>query len=229
MKNNRICELLGIDYPIFQGAMAWISGAELAAAVSEAGALGIIAGAALDSEELREEIRKAKSLTKKPFGVNLMLKRDDIKEQIQVCIEEKVAVVTTGLGNSGPYMEALKKANIKVIPLIPSLSLALRMERVGADAVIFEGMECGGHIGSLTTMSALTQISNGLSIPVISAGGIANGEQYLAALTMGAEGIQCGTIFLSAKECNIHPNYKNMLFEAKDRATVITGLELDIQ
>lgn len=223
MKNNKICELIGIKYPIFQGAMAWISGGELAGAVSKDGGLGIIAGGGMEPELLRENIRKARIVTTNPIGVNLMLMRPDIEEQINVCIEEKVEVVTTGAGNPGPFMAKLKEANIKVIPVIPTVKLAERMEKLGADAVIVEGMESGGHVGTITTMALLPQITNVLKIPVIAAGGIASGKQFLAALSMGADAIQCGTIFLTAKECLIHQNYKNAILKAKDRSTVTTG------
>lgn len=223
MKNNRVCELLGIKYPIFQGAMAWISGGELAGSVSRDGGLGIIAGGGMEPELLRENIRKAKAVTSNPIGVNLMLLRPDIADQLDVCIEEGVKVVTTGAGNPGPYMEKLKEAGIKVIPVIPTVKLAERMEKIGADAVIVEGCESGGHVGSITTMALLPQIVNAVKIPVIAAGGIASGKQFLAALSMGAEAIQCGTIFLTAKECLIHQNYKDAILKAKDRSTVTTG------
>lgn len=223
MKNNRICELIGIKYPIFQGAMAWISGGELAGAVSKDGGLGIIAGGGMEPELLRENIRKARVITTNPIGVNLMLMRPDIEDQINVCIEEKIEVVTTGAGNPGPFMAKLKEANIKVIPVIPTVKLAERMEKLGADAVIVEGMESGGHVGTITTMALLPQITNVLKIPVIAAGGIASGKQFLAALSMGADAVQCGTIFLTAKECLIHQNYKNAILKAKDRSTVTTG------
>lgn len=223
MKNNRICEIIGIKYPIFQGAMAWISGGELAGAVSRDGGLGIIAGGGMEPKLLRENIKKAKNITTNPIGVNLMLMRPDIAEQIDVCIEEKVEVITTGAGNPGMFMDRLKAANIKVIPVIPTIKLAERMQKIGADAVIVEGMESGGHVGTLTTMSLLPQVTKGLEIPVIAAGGIASGKQFLAALSLGAEAIQCGTIFLTAKECLIHQNYKNAILKAKDRSTVTTG------
>lgn len=223
MKNNKICELLGIKYPIFQGAMAWISGGELAGAVSRDGGLGIIAGGGMEPSLLRENIRKAKAITSNPIGVNLMLLRPDVADQLDVCIEEGVEVVTTGAGNPGPFMDKLKAAGIKVIPVIPTVKLAERMEKIGADAIIVEGMESGGHVGSITTMSLLPQIVNAVSVPVIAAGGIASGKQFLAALSMGAEAIQCGTIFLTAKECLIHQNYKNAILKAKDRSTVTTG------
>ena len=223
MKNNRVCEILGIKYPIFQGAMAWISGGELAGAVSRDGGLGIIAGGGMEPDLLRENIRKAKAITSNPFGVNLMLMRPDVEEQINVCIEEGVKVITTGAGNPGAFMDRLTAANIKVIPVIPTVKLAERMEKIGADAIIVEGMESGGHVGTITTMALLPQIVNAVNIPVIAAGGIASGKQFLAALSMGAEAVQCGTIFLTAKECLIHQNYKNAILKAKDRSTVTTG------
>lgn len=223
MKNNRVCELLGIKYPIFQGAMAWISGGDLAGAVSRDGGLGIIAGGGMEPSLLRENIRRAKAITSNPIGVNLMLLRPDVADQLDVCIEEGVKVVTTGAGNPGPFMEKLKNAGIKVIPVIPTVKLAERMEKIGADAVIVEGLESGGHVGTITTMALLPQIVNAVKIPVIAAGGIASGKQFLAALSMGAEAVQCGTIFLTAKECIIHQNYKDAILKAKDRSTVTTG------
>ncbi|MBS9776420.1 MAG: nitronate monooxygenase [Fusobacterium sp.] len=223
MKNNRICEMIGIKYPIFQGAMAWISGGELAGAVSKDGGLGIIAGAGMEPELLRNNIRKAREITSNPIGVNLMLMRPDIADQVEVCIQEKVEVITTGAGNPGAFMDKLKAANVKVIPVIPTVKMAERMQKIGADAVIVEGMESGGHVGTLTTMSLLPQVTKAVDIPVIAAGGIASGKQFLAALSMGAEAIQCGTIFLTAKECLIHQNYKNAVLKARDRSTVTTG------
>ena len=215
--------MLGIKYPIFQGAMAWISNGELAGAVSRDGGLGIIAGGGMEPNLLRENIRKAKQITTNPIGVNLMLLRPDVAEQVDVCIEEGVKVITTGAGNPGPFVEKLKNAGVKIIPVIPTVKLAERMEKIGADAVIVEGTESGGHVGSITTMALLPQIVNAVKIPVIAAGGIASGKQFLAALSMGAEAIQCGTIFLTAKECLIHQNYKNAILKAKDRSTVTTG------
>ncbi|MGY0394225.1 enoyl-[acyl-carrier-protein] reductase FabK [Fusobacterium sp.] len=223
MENNKICKLLGIKYPIFQGAMAWIANGNLAGHVSRDGGLGIIAGGGMPVEILRQEIRKVKEITSNPFGVNLMLMMEDIEKQIDVCIEEKVPVVTTGAGNPGPYMEKLKNAGIKVIPVVASVALAKRMEKIGADAVIAEGMEGGGHIGTITTMSLLPQVAEAVSIPVIGAGGIASGKQFLAALSLGAEGVQVGTKFLVAEECTIHENYKKAILKAKDRSTVSTG------
>lgn len=223
MENNKICKLLGIKYPIFQGAMAWIANGNLAGHVSKDGGLGIIAGGGMPVDILREEIRKAKSITSNPFGVNLMLMMADVEKQIEVCIEEGVPVVTTGAGNPGPYMERLKAAGIKVIPVVASVALAKRMEKIGADAVIAEGMEGGGHIGTLTTMSLVPQVVEAVNIPVIAAGGIAGGKQFLAALSLGAEGIQVGTKFLVANECTVHENYKKVILKAKDRSTVSTG------
>ncbi len=223
MKKNRVCELLGIKYPIIQGAMAWISNGNLAGHVSKAGGLGIIAGGGMPPEVLREEIRKAKAITSNPFGVNLMLMMESVAEQVDICIEEGVKVVTTGAGNPGIYMEKLKAAGIKVIPVIPSVALAKRMEKIGADAVIAEGMEAGGHIGEITTMALATQVAREVSIPVIVAGGVASGEQFLAALSLGGEAIQAGTIFIVADECEVHDNYKELVIKAKDRSTVTTG------
>ena len=223
MENNKICKLLGIKYPIFQGAMAWIANGNLAGHVSRDGGLGIIAGGGMPVDILREEIRKVKSITSNPFGVNLMLMMADVEKQIEVCIEEGVPVVTTGAGNPGPYMERLKAAGIKVIPVVASVALAKRMEKIGADAVIAEGMEGGGHIGTITTMSLVPQVVEAVNIPVIAAGGIAGGKQFLAALSLGAEGIQVGTKFLVADECTVHENYKKVILKAKDRSTVSTG------
>ncbi|WP_294704838.1 enoyl-[acyl-carrier-protein] reductase FabK [uncultured Fusobacterium sp.] len=223
MENNKICKLLGIKYPIFQGAMAWIANGNLAGHVSRDGGLGIIAGGGMPVDILREEIRKVKAITSNPFGVNLMLMMADVEKQIDVCIEEGVPVVTTGAGNPGPYMEKLKAAGIKVIPVVASVALAKRMEKIGADAVIAEGMEGGGHIGTITTMSLVPQVVEAVNIPVIAAGGIAGGKQFLAALSLGAEGIQVGTKFIVAEECTVHENYKKAILKAKDRSTVATG------
>lgn len=203
--------------------MAWIANGNLAGHVSKDGGLGIIAGGGMPVDILREEIRKVKSITSNPFGVNLMLMMADVEKQIEVCIEEGVPVVTTGAGNPGPYMERLKAAGIKVIPVVASVALAKRMEKIGADAVIAEGMEGGGHIGTLTTMSLVPQVVEAVNIPVIAAGGIAGGKQFLAALSLGAEGIQVGTKFLVANECTVHENYKKVILKAKDRSTVSTG------
>lgn len=221
--NFKICELLNITYPIFQGAMAWISDGELAAAVSNAGGLGIIAGGNATYEVIKEEIKKARSLTDKPLGVNIMLLSpyaDDIKRLV---IEEKIPVVTTGAGNPEKYLKDFKENNVKVIPVIPSVALAKRMEKIGVDAVIAEGMESGGHIGKLTTMALVPQVVDAVNIPVIAAGGIADGRGMAAAFMLGAEGIQMGTRFLAASECNVHENYKKAVLKAKDIDTVITS------
>lgn len=223
MKDNRVCSLLGIKYPIIQGAMAWIADGNLAGHVSKEGGLGIIAGGGMPIDILRNEIKKAKAITENPFGVNLMLMMPNIEEQIDVCIEEGVKVVTTGAGNPGVYMEKLKAAGIKVIPVVASVALAKRMEKIGADAVVAEGMEAGGHIGEITTMALVPQIAEAVSIPVIAAGGIGGGKQFFAAFALGAEGVQVGTKFLVADECNVHDNYKEAIIKAKDRSTVATG------
>lgn len=223
MKDNRVCNLLGIKYPIIQGAMAWIADGNLAGHVSKEGGLGIIAGGGMPIDILRNEIKKAKAITENPFGVNLMLMMPNIEEQIDVCVEEGVKVVTTGAGNPGVYMEKLKAAGIKVIPVVASVALAKRMEKIGADAVVAEGMEAGGHIGEITTMALVPQIAEAVSIPVIAAGGIGGGKQFLAAFALGAEGVQVGTKFLVADECNVHDNYKEAIIKAKDRSTVATG------
>ena len=220
---TKITELLGIKYPVFQGAMAWIADAGLAAAVSNAGGLGIIAAGAAPVEFVRDEIRRAKQLTDKPFAVNIMLLNPNAPELAQLVIDEGVKVVTTGAGSPAKYMKAWKEAGIKVIPVIASTAYAKRMERMGADAVIAEGMESGGHIGETTTMALLPQVVDAVSIPVICAGGVADGRGMAAARIFGAEGVQCGTIFLSAEECNISQQYKDMVYKANDISTVVTG------
>lgn len=222
MKTSRITELLNIKYPIIQGGMAWISDATLAAAVSEAGGLGIISGVG-DTEDVRAEIRKTKSLTKKPFGINIMLMRDNIDEIAKLVCDEQVAVVTTGAGSPGKYIENWKKHNVKVIPVVPSVAIAKRMEKFGADAVIVEGMEAGGHIGQLTTMSLVPQVVDAVDIPVIAAGGIGDGRGIAASFMLGACGVQMGTRFLVSKECKVHENYKDRVLNAKDIDTEVTG------
>ncbi|MDR3258921.1 MAG: enoyl-[acyl-carrier-protein] reductase FabK [Fusobacteriaceae bacterium] len=223
MQNNEICKLLNIKYPIIQGAMAWIANGHLAGHVSKHGGLGIIAGGGMPPEILEQEIKKAKEITDNPFGVNLMLLMEHVEEHIDICIREKIKVVTTGAGNPGTHMEKLKSAGIKVIPVVASVALARRMERAGVDAIIAEGMESGGHIGPITTMVLVPQVVNAVKIPVIAAGGIATGKQFLAALALGASGIQVGTKFLVAEECHIHENYKEVILKARDRSTVSTG------
>lgn len=223
MKNNVLCDLLNIKYPILQGGMAWVADASLAAAVSNAGGLGIIAGANAPVEYIREQIRRTKSLTDKPFGVNIMLLSENAEALAQIVCEEGVKVVTTGAGNPGKYIDKWKEHEIKVIPVVPSVALAKRMERCGADAVIAEGCESGGHVGKLTTMVLVPQVADAVNIPVIAAGGIGDGRGVAASFMLGACGVQVGTRFLVAEECTIHPNYKNMVLNAKDIDTVVTG------
>lgn len=228
MLKTRITEKFGLDYPIFQGGMAWVATAELAAAVSNAGGLGIIGAGSMTPEILEQEIQKAKSLTSRPFGVNLMLLLPHIDELVEVVIQNRVAVVTTGAGNPGPFVGRLKEAGIKVVPVVPSVALAKRVESQGVDAIIVEGNEAGGHIGPLTTMVLVPQVVREVSLPVIAAGGIATGEGLAAALSLGAEGVQMGTRFICATECTAHPAYKEAILKAKDRATVITGQSIGI-
>lgn len=220
---DTICKLLNITYPILQGGMAWVATHSIAAAVSNAGGLGIIAAGHAPSEWVREEIRACKAKTDKPFGVNVMLLSPHVDEVIQVVIEEGVKVVTTGAGNPGKYMDALKAAGVKVIPVVPSVALAKRMERSGADAVIAEGCESGGHIGELTTMALVPQVVDAVNIPVIAAGGIADGRGMAAAFMLGAQGVQIGTRFLVAKECAIPDAYKQRVIKASDIDAVVTG------
>lgn len=220
---TRITELLGVKYPLLQGGMAWIADSSLAAAVSNAGGVGLIAGGAAPVEYIRGEIRKAKELTDRPFGVNIMLMSPNAGDLAQLVIEEHVPVVTTGAGSPGRYIPAWKAAGIKVIPVIPTVALAKRMELAGADAVIAEGTESGGHIGEITTMCLVPQVVDGVSIPVIAAGGIADGRGVAAARMLGAEGVQLGTRFLAAEECNIHPTYRELVLKAKDTDSIVTG------
>ncbi len=218
-----ICEALGIKYPIIQGAMAWIADSNLASAVSNAGGLGIIAAGSNTPENIRAEIRRAKELTDKPFGVNIMLLSSNADEVAKIVCEEGVKVVTTGAGSPGKYMEMWKSHNIKVIPVIASVALAKRMERSGADMIIAEGCEAGGHIGELTTMSLVPQIVDAVNIPVIAAGGIGDERGMVATIALGAKGFQVGTRFLVANECIVHENYKQKVIEAKDMDSVVTG------
>ncbi len=220
---SRVCDLLNIEYPIFQGAMARISDASLASAVSEAGGLGIIAGGTAPVELIRGEVRKAKELTNKPFGVNIMLLSEFADDIANMVCEEGVKVVTTGAGAPGKYMQMWKEHGIKVIPVVPSVAIAKRMVRSGADAVIAEGTESGGHVGELTTMVLVPQVVDAVEVPVIAAGGIADGRGMAAAFMLGAEAVQIGTRFLTAHECTIHPNYKQKVLSAKDIDTVVTG------
>ncbi|WIW71968.1 enoyl-[acyl-carrier-protein] reductase FabK [Anaerosinus gibii] len=222
--NDTICDLLNIEYPIMQGGMAWIGTAELVAAVSNAGGIGIIGAGHMPPDILRNEIRKAKSFTQKPFGVNIMLMSPFVKEVMEVVIDERVPVVTTGAGNPGEYIPALKEIGSKVIPVVASVALAKRLEKIGVDAVIAEGMESGGHIGTITTMALVPQIVDAVNIPVIAAGGIADSRGITAAFALGAKGVQIGSRFVASKECIAHENYKNAVLKAKDRSTVVTGV-----
>ena len=220
---TRITELLGIEYPIIQGGMAWVAESHLAAAVSAAGGLGLIGGANAPAEVIRNYIREVKAVTDKPFGVNVMLMSPYADEVAKVIVEEGVKVVTTGAGNPEKYMEMWKAAGIKVIPVVASVALAKRMERCGADAVVAEGTESGGHIGEATTMTLVPQVVDAVSIPVIAAGGIGDGRGIAAAFMLGAEAVQMGTRFLVAKECTVHQNYKDRVLKAKDIDSTVTG------
>ncbi|MGX7102013.1 NAD(P)H-dependent flavin oxidoreductase [Gemella sanguinis] len=218
-----ITKLLGIKYPVFQGGMAQIARHELASAVSNAGGLGIIASGGMSIEQIREEIVNCKKHTDKPFAVNLMLMMHNIDEIIDVVIEEGVGIVTTGAGTPRKYMPKLKEAGIKVIPVIPSVKAAKKMEELGCDAVVVEGMEAGGHVGESTTMALLPQVTSAVNIPVIAAGGIADGRGVAAAYCLGASGVQMGTVFLATEECPVSENYKNAIIEAVDTSTTLTG------
>ena len=221
---TRVSELLQTEYPIIQGGMAWVAEYHLAAAVSNAGGLGLIGAASAPAEVVREQIRKAKELTDKPFGVNVMLLNPNAAEVAQVIIEEGVKVVTTGAGSPAKFMDAWKSAGITVIPVVASVAMAKMMERAGADAVVAEGMEAGGHIGSQTTMTLVPQIVDAVNIPVIAAGGIADGRGMAAAMMLGAEGVQIGTRFVVANESIVHANYKERIIKAKDIDSEVTGM-----
>ena len=220
---TRVTELLGIEQPIIQGAMAWIADAHLAAAVSNAGGLGIIACGSAPLDWVREQIELCRSLTDKPFGVNIMLMNPEAPQLAELLAELRVPVITTGAGNPGNYIERWKEAGAKVVPVVASAALARRMERCGADAVIAEGCEAGGHIGELTTMALTPAVCEAVSIPVIAAGGVADGRGMVAAFALGAEGVQIGTRFLTAHECGIHDAYKQKVIAAKDSDTIVTG------
>jgi len=219
-----LCKMLNIKYPILQGGMAWVATGELAAAVSNAGGLGIIGAGNAPADVVENEIKKVKSLTEKPFAVDVYYMSPFVDDIIDLVIKEEVPVITTGAGNPGKHIDKLKEANIKVIPVVASASLAKRLERLGVDAVIAEGMECGGHIGELTTMSIVPQVVDAIDIPVIAAGGIADGRGFAAAFMLGAKGVQMGTRFVCAEECTVHKNYKEAILKAKDRSTVVTGM-----
>ena len=220
---TRITELLGCEYPLIQGGMAWIAENTLASAVSNAGGVGLIAGGNAPIDYLREQIRLCKEKTNKPFGVNIMLMSDNADDLAQLVIDEGVKVVTTGAGNPGKYISAWKEAGVKVIPVVASVALAKRMERAGVDAVVAEGTESGGHIGENTTMCLVPQVVDAVSIPVIAAGGIADGRGVAASFMLGAEGVQIGTRFLASEECQIHPTFKELVIKAKDTDSVVTG------
>lgn len=219
----KINELLGIEYPIFQGGMANIATGSFAAAVSNAGALGIIGAGGMNAETLREEIRICKELTKKPFGVNIMLMNPEAEKMTKIVTDEQICVVTTGAGNPGKYVETWKKAGVKVFPVVSTVSLARRLASLGVDGVIAEGCESGGHIGELTTMALVPQVCDGVDVPVIAAGGIAGGRQMAAAFILGASGVQIGTCLLASLECPIHQNYKEAIIKAGDNGTIVTG------
>ncbi|MGI6224707.1 MAG: enoyl-[acyl-carrier-protein] reductase FabK [Peptococcales bacterium] len=223
MLTTNLCNILGIKHPIIQGGMAWIATAELAAAVSEAGGLGIIGGGSAPPEVVREQIKKARTLTNKPFGVNVYYMSPFVEDVINVVIEEEVAVITTGAGNPGKHIPKLKEVGIKVFPVVSSVALAKRLARTGVDGLIAEGMECGGHVGELTTMALVPQIVDAVDLPIIAAGGIFDGRGLVAALSLGAVGVQMGTRFVCAEECTVHANYKEAIINAKDRDTVLTG------
>lgn len=220
---TRITELLGCEYPIIQGGMAWVAEHKLASAVSNAGGIGLIAGGNAPIDYLREQIRLCKEKTDKPFGVNIMLMSANADDLAQLVIDEGVSVVTTGAGNPGKYVSAWKEAGVKVIPVVPSVALAKRMERAGADAVVAEGTESGGHIGENTTMCLVPQVVDAVSIPVIAAGGIADGRGMAASFMLGAEGVQIGTRFLASEECQIHQTFKDLVIKAKDTDSIVTG------
>lgn len=221
---TRITKLLGCRYPVIQGGMAWVAEYHLAAAVSEAGGIGLIGAASAPAEVVREQIRKVKELTDKPFGVNVMLLNPNAPDVARVIVEEGVGIVTTGAGNPAKYMDMWKTAGVTVIPVVASVAMAKLMERAGADAVVAEGMESGGHIGSQTTMTLVPQVADAVFIPVIAAGGIADGRGMAAAMLLGAEGIQMGTRFVTAKESIVHENYKERIIKAKDIDSEVTGM-----
>ncbi len=223
MFRTRITDMLNIKYPILQGGMAWVATHELAAAVSEAGGLGIIGAGNAPGEVVRDEIRKLKELTDKPFGVNIMLMSPFAEDIVGIVCDEGVPVITTGAGSPGKYISKLKEHNVKIIPVVPTVSLAVRLEREGVDAVIVEGTEAGGHIGELTTMALVPQVIDAVNIPVLAAGGIGDGRGFLAALSLGAEGVQIGTRFVCSTEAKVHINYKEAIIKSKDRDAQVTG------
>jgi enoyl-[acyl-carrier protein] reductase II len=226
MIKSRICDMLGIQYPVFQGGMAWVADASLAAAVSNAGGLGLISSVNAGTEAVRNEIRKCRELTDKLFGVNIMLQAPNAGEIAHMVVEEGVKILTTGAGSPAQYMPMWKEAGIKVIPVVASVALALKMQAAGADAVVAEGAESGGHVGELHTMPLIPQVVDAVEIPVIAAGGICDGRGAAAAFMLGADAIQVGTRFLSALECNVHQEYKDKILKASDVSTIVTGKSL---
>ncbi|MDW7651057.1 MAG: enoyl-[acyl-carrier-protein] reductase FabK [Bacillota bacterium] len=220
---TRLCDVLEIEVPVLQGGMAWVATGELAAAVSDAGGLGIIGAGNAPADVLEKEIKKVKRLTNKPFGVNIMLLSPFVDEVVDLLCQEEVPVVTTGAGNPGKYIDRFKEKGMKIIPVVSAVALAKRLERLEVDAMIAEGLEAGGHIGQLTTMVLVPQIVDAVRVPVIAAGGIADGRGVAAALALGAQGVQMGTRFICAHECTVHPSYKEKVIKAKDRDTVVTG------
>ena len=226
MIKSRVCEILGIEYPIFQGGMAWVADAELAAAVSNAGGLGLISAINAGTEAVRNEIRKCKTLTDKPFGVNIMLQAPNAAEIAEMIVEEGVKIVTTGAGSPAKYLPMWKENGIKVVPVIACVAHAIKMQAAGVDAIVAEGAESGGHVGELHTMPLIPQIVDAVDIPVIAAGGICDGRGAAAAFMLGAEGVQVGTRFLSATECNVHESYKEKILKATDISTIVTGKTL---
>ena len=223
LSNLVLCRLLGIKYPIIQGGMAWLGTSELVSAVSNAGGLGIIGSGDAPPEWLKDQVRSTKGRTDKPFAVNILLTSPFLEENLKVILDEKVGIVTFGGGNPGIHIPALKEAGIKVIPVVSSVALARRLERLGVDAIIAEGMESGGHVGDTATMALVPQVVNSVKVPVIAAGGIADGRGLVAALALGAQGVQMGTRFICSEECIAHPRFKEQILQAQDRATVVTG------
>lgn len=222
--NFAVCDLLGIEYPIIQGGMAWLGTFELVSAVSNAGGLGVIGSGDAPAEWLKDQIKQTRERTDRPFAVNIMMMSPFLKDNLKVVLDEKVGIVTFGGGNPGSYMQGLKESGLKIVPVVSSVALARRLERLGADAIIAEGMESGGHVGETTTMALVPQIASAVTVPVIAAGGIADGRGLVAALALGAQGVQMGTRFICSAECIAHPRFKERIIEAQDRATVVTGV-----
>jgi enoyl-[acyl-carrier protein] reductase II len=223
LSNFELCNLLDIKYPIIQGGMAWLGTTELVSAVSNAGGLGVIGSGDAPPDWLRDQIKATRDKTDKPFGVNILRLSPFVKDNLQVIADEGVKIVTFGGGNPGTYIPALKEAGVKVIPVVSSVALARRLERQGIDAVIAEGMESGGHVGDTATMALVPQVVQNINLPIIAAGGIANGHGLVAALALGAQGVQMGTRFVCSEECIAHPSFKERILQAQDRATVVTG------